>query len=387
MKNNIKRAVAALLTAGLCLTASACQLSEMLGKNDNTSAETTVNTTPADSTSSAPSYNNSAVAMNFYEMDVLQYVKLGQYKGISATYDVKQVTDEDVEAEIASIVNSNGTYNQITDRICAKGDTVNIDFKGFLDGVQFSGGTAAGQTITLSETSGYIDGFADGLIGAEPGKTVTLELTFPDPYPNNMDYSGKAVTFEVTVNYIQGEYIAAELNDEFVVRYTGGDINTVDELRAAVRKKLIENSERAAKESAMATIWTQVMDNAEVIEYPEQQIEYYFAMQMSQCEQYAGSYGMTVEDIMQLMGYTEETFRAEAQKYTKEDLVFFAIVQTEGIAISDEEYTAGLAKYAQDAGVGATPEMLESYYGKQYVKEALLWDKVLDMIYEMSDVK
>ncbi len=386
MKNNIKRLLAALLTAGLCLTASACQLSEIIGK-DTTPADTSGDTTPADSTSDAPSYDSSAEAMDFSEVDVLKYVKLGQYKGISATLDVKEVTDEDVETELKNIVDNNGVYEQITDRACAKGDTVNIDFKGFLDGVQFSGGTAEGQTITLSDTSGYIDGFADGIIGAEPGKTVTLNLTFPDPYPNNTDYSGKAVTFEVKVNYIQGEYIEAELNDEFVVRYTGGDISTVDELRTAIRKTLVENSEKAAKESALASIWEQVMDNAEVIEYPEQQIEYYFAMQMSQCEYYAKSYGMTVETIMQLMGYTEESFRAEAQKYTKEDLVFFAVVQTEGVTISDGEYTAGLAKYAADAGAGATPEALEDYYGKKYITEALLWDKLLDMIYEMSDVK
>lgn len=385
MKNNILRALAALLALGTCLVASSCQLSEIIGKDTTSDGTTSASdTTPADTSSTVPSYNSDAEAMDFFEVDALKYVKLGQYKGISGVLEVKEVTDEDVEKELTAIVDNNGKYVEITDRACAKDDVVNIDFAGYMDGEQFKGGTASGQTITLNENSGYIDGFADGLVGVKPGETVTLKLNFPDPYPNNPDLAGKASEFVVKVNYIQGEYIKAELNDEFVVSYSGGEIKTVEELRTTVRNKLKSDNEQSARETVLSAIWRQVMDNAEVTEYPEQQIEYYFAMQMSQCEYYAKNYGMTVESVMQIMGYTEETLRAKAEEYTKEDLVFFAVAKTEGVSVSDDEYTEGLAKYAESSNV--EPSVLEEYYGKKYIMESLLWDKLLNLIYDMSEI-
>ncbi len=378
MNKTIKRLLAAALLTVLCLTMCSCQLSEMLGKDTTTSP---TDTTPSDTT--APSDTTTAPeAMDFSKVDVLQYVTLGQYKGLEATLEIEEVTDEAVATEISNILSSNGEYEQITDRVTAEGDTLNIDFRGFLDGVQFQGGTADGQTITLNDQSGYIDGFADGLIGAMPGTTVTLNLTFPDPYQVNPDMAGKAVVFEVDVNYIQGEYIKPELNDEFVVKYTDGELKTVEALNGFVREKLEKESQKTARENAISAVWAQVLENAEVISYPQQQLDYYYAAQKSQCEYYASAYGMTLESVMQILGYTEESFTEGAKTYTKEDLVFYGIAQVEGITVSDEEYAEGLAKYAAEAG--ATGEELEEYYGELYIEECLLWDKLLEMIYEAS---
>lgn len=380
MNNLIKRALAALSLAALCLTASSCQLSEMLGKD--TSDTTAGNADPSDTTVGSGETTEAVEAMDFSTVDVLQYVTLGQYKQLEAVLEIEPVTDETVETELQNIVAANGSYEQIIDRATAEGDTLNIDFRGFLDGVQFQGGTADGQSITLSDQSGYIDGFADGLIGAMPGTTVTLNLTFPDPYTVNPDMAGKEVVFEVDVNYIRGEYIDAELNDAFVATYTGGDLSTVEELRSFVRTKLEKESRETARETAISSVWAQAVENAEVISYPQQQLDYYYAVQMSQCEYYANAYGMTVEEIMKIMGYTEESLLEDAQAYTKEDLVFYGIAQVEGVSISDEEYAAGLANYASETG--ATGEELEDYYGKDYIEECLLWDKLLEMVYELS---
>ena len=134
----------------------------------------------------------------------------------------------------------------------------------------------------------------------------------------------------------------------------------------------------------MSAMWTEIMDGAEVISYPQQQLDYYYAMQINQCEYYAQMYGMTVETIMQVMGYSEESFRENAEKYTKEDLVFFAIAQIENIMVSEDEYVEGLAGYAAEAGVSS--EQLEDYYGKQYINECLLWDKLLGQLFEWANV-
>lgn len=381
MNSIIKRILAVLSLAALCLTASSCQLSEMLGKD--TTDTSAGDTTPSDTTAGSGADTEAVEAMDFSTVDVLQYITLGQYKGLEAVLKVEQVTEEMVETELKNIVAANGSYEQITDRATVEGDTLNIDFRGFLDGVQFQGGTADGQSITLSDQSGYIDGFADGLIGAMPGTTVTLDLTFPDPYSVNPDMAGKAVVFEVDVNYILGEYIDAELSDAFVVTYTGGDLSTVAELRSFVQSKLEKESSETAKETAISDVWAQTVENAVVISYPQQQLDYY-AAQKSQCEYYANAYGMSVESVMQILGYTEESFLEDAKAYTKEDLVFYGIAQVEGVSVSDEEYTAGLAKYASEAG--AEPEELEDYYGELYIRECLLWDKLLEMIYDMSNI-
>lgn len=382
MNSIIKRVLAALSLAALCLTASSCQLSEMLGKD--TTDTSAGDTTPSDTTAGSGADTEAVEAMDFSTVDVLQYITLGQYKGLEAVLKVEQVTEEMVETELQNIVAANGSYEQITDRATAEGDTLNINFRGFLDGVQFQGGTADGQSITLSDQSGYIDGFADGLVGVMPGTTVTLDLTFPDPYSVNPDMAGKAVVFEVDVNYIRGEYIDAELSDAFVVTYTGGDLSTVAELRSFVQSKLEKESSETAKETAISDVWAQAVENAEVISYPQQQLDYYCAAQKSQCEYYANAYGMSVESVMQILGYTEESFLEDAKTYTKEDLVFYGIAQVEGVSVSDEEYTAGLANYASEAG--AEPEELEDYYGELYIRECLLWDKLLEMIYDMSNI-
>ncbi len=381
MKNKIKRALAAVMVAGMCLAASSCQLSEMLGKD--TTAETTTGTIAETTTASSGNEALQAEAMDFSTIDVLQYVTPGKYRGIDVMLEVKQVSDDDYNSEIKNILDNNGTYTQIKDRVSADGDTLNIDFKGFMDGVQFQGGTADDRTIELTEQNGYIDGFMQGLVGIMPGTTVILDLTFPENY-HVEEYAGKPVTFEVTVNYIHGEYIDAELNDEFVVRYTGGELKTVAELEEYVRKKLASDNEAEAKETAVSAMWTEIMDGAEVISYPQQQLDYYYAMQINQCEYYAQMYGMTVETIMQVMGYSEESFRENAEKYTKEDLVFFAIAQIENIMVSEDEYVEGLAGDAAEAGVSS--EQLEDYYGKQYINECLLWDKLLGQLFEWANV-
>jgi trigger factor len=292
------------------------------------------------------------------------------------------LTNEKYEEAVSELLSSEQYYEQITDRAAQEGDTVNVDFKGFMDGVQFEGGTAQDQTVPITESSGYIEGFAEGIIGAKAGETVTVNLNFPEDYYE--DIAGKAVTFEITVNYIQGELITPKMNDEFVSKYTDGEYKTVAEFEAYYRTVLQESYEETAKSDAISAMWDKVIELCEVIEYPEQQVTYYYEQQISQCEYYAQSYGMTVEQVMSIMGWTEEVLMENARLYTKGDLVFNAISQKENIGISEEEYLTGLAKYAESAGT--TSAVLEAYYGKDYIMENLLWDKVLVSIYDRATV-
>ena len=378
----MKRIIAILLCGVITAMAlCSCQLSEIFGNGEDTTTAGSADTTTSSPVDTAEP-KETVEAMDFTDVDMSKYIKLGEYVGIDVTLTVEKLTDEKYQKAIEELLNSKQYYEQIKDRAVEKGDTVNADFKGFMDGVEFQGGTAQDQTIPVTDNSGYIEGFAEGIIGAKAGETVKVELNFPEDYYE--DLAGKPVTFEITVNYIHGELKTPEMNDEFVLKYTDGEYKTVAEFETYYREKLQEGYEETAKGNAISAMWDKFLESCEVIEYPEQQVNFYYQQQMSQCEYYAQSYGMTVDQVMSIMGWTEEILKENARLYTKGDLALNAISQKENVGISEDEYLAGLAKYAASAGVD--PSVLESYYGKDYIMDDLLWDKVLVSIYERATI-
>lgn len=378
MKRIIACAAALLLAVG-CLTS--CQLSEMIDKGE----QTTTPASDAETTTPAPAETTPAVKydpVDFDEVDVLKYVTPAQYKGVAVTVTYTKVVDEQLVSALRSLTAENSYYTQITDRATAQGDTLNIDYKGFMDGEQFQGGTASGQTIPLTENSGYIDGFADGLVGVMPGETVTLDLTFPENYYEDM--AGKAVQFEVKVNYIQGERIIPELDDAFVTKVSNGEYTTVDAFKEYYRGVLQQQLDEQAKGEAITAMWKGIVDATEVKEYPEQHIMYFYGELMAQYEYYASYYSTDLATVMSLYGVTEESLMETARTYAKEDMAFYAIAKLENITVSETEYTEGLAKIALSAGTDSAT--LENYYGKDYIMESLLWDKVIEQIYDWAVV-
>ena len=145
------------------------------------------------------------------------YVTLGSYTGAEVNEEKMEINDAIVDDYIESyLLPSFTTVEEVTGRSVEEGDTVNIDYAGYLDGEQFDGGTASGQNLTIGSHR-FIDGFEEGLVGANVGDKLSLNLSFPDPYPNDPNLAGKPVVFEVTVNSI-GVQVTPELNDEFAVK-------------------------------------------------------------------------------------------------------------------------------------------------------------------------
>ena len=383
MKKIISVMLAVLLLIST-LALSSCQLSQMFGKDEETTgAEGEVTQAPAGDTAELPE------KMDFFsdDFDVAKYITLGNYKGLPVTLEKAELTDEDFEKQIENLLTQSQYYVEITDRAAAEGDTLNIDFAGYLDGVQFQGGTAAGQTISLTENSGYIDGFADGLVGVMPGASVDLNLTFPENY-HSADLAGKAVVFKVKVNYIQGELITPELNDEFVKEYTDGEYTDVTAFKEYMRGVILESLETEIQADAMSDMWGTIVSGSEVIEYPQAQVEYYQAALKSQYESQAAYYGMDAATLMAYYGITEESLLETAKNYTKDDLVFAAIVRAEGFEVTDEEYNETLKGYAESAGVSVEEfeEYYDSYYGEGYLAESFLWDDMMLQLFEWAKV-
>ena len=183
----------------------------------------------------------SAALAGCADSSTLGTAQLGEYKGVPVMVQPTDVTDEEVESKIQTELDNNPELVEV-DRAAQEGDTVNIDYKGTQDGVEFAGGTGEDQDLVLGSGE-FIDGFEDGLIGTKKGDVKTLDLTFPEDY-NQEALAGQAVTFEVTVNAVKEEKEAV-LDDAFVQRVS--DFDTVEEYREDIRAQLKEQKERTSE--------------------------------------------------------------------------------------------------------------------------------------------
>lgn len=384
--NKIKPAVSAVLAALLCAAALAsCQLSELFGKD-----ATTPEATDGPSGEDADIVIEDVDPVDFYSLNMADYIKIADYKGVKITVKpVSELTDEEFEIAVGSLREKNAYYAQITDRAAAEGDTLNIDFVGYMDGKTFEGGAADDRMIDLTENSGYINGFAEGLIGALPGTTVKVEVTFPESYANAPELAGKPAVFDITVNYIQGDYIVPELDDEFVAKYTGGEFTSALEYRDYYRSFLNEERVREAREATAYEIWSIIADASEIIGYPEQQVDYNAGViKRDYLYMYAGGDMSTYAMFLQYYGITEESIRNEARDYTAQDLIFYCIICAENITLSDEEYTEWAVKIADYNGM-TVAEFEEAYsdiYGGGTLNDKPLKEKVLDELYNWADI-
>ena len=319
-----------------------------------------------------------------YEYDVELMVKLGEYKGLTYTETDVSVSDDEVESQINSTLTAHATAEQITDRAVEDGDTVNIDFEGKIDGKTFDGGTASGASLTIGSGT-FIDGFEDGLIGVKPGDKTTLKLKFPDEYKTNTDLAGKDVTFDVTVNYIKGDDIVPELDDDFVKGLNIDGVSNVKEYRAYVKSQLQANKESEAEKSKQSELLQQAVDNAEIKEIPEELVTQYATQYTDYYKQYASYFGLELSDFLtQYMNQTEEEFNQSAQDYGKERagymLVVSAIAKAEKVDV-DALYDEKVAQYAEQSGY-ADAATLEKDYSKRYLNQIIINEEVQNILEE-----
>lgn len=382
MKNGIKisvKTVACLLVfAMICFALVSC--------GSKQSAGTETDTEEAENTSVIPDDVDVDYVMDYMSEDLTPYITLGEYKGLKASVTSYEIDDEYVQTKINELLEAEAEEIEITDRLTKEGDVVICDYSGALDGVVFEGGTAEGQEITLSEDSGYIPGFASGMVGHMPGDAFDMDVTFPDEYPNNPDLAGKPVVFTVTVQYIKGMSEPPELDDEFVKENFGdAGCTNVDEFMVYYKGFLEEKRASTEKDSAIREVWEQIVTNATAKELPKKSVDAIYWSCRAEYQTYADQYGIDYQTfLVQYAGCTDEDILSYAQSYVKEDLVIYQIVKDEGLAVTDEEYTDGLADLAEE--YGQTSEELIESYGETNIKAVLQWNKLIEKVYEWSDV-
>ena len=260
-------------------------------------------------------------------------VTLAEYKGVTVNVPPAEVTDEDVENRIQSVLSQNQEEVEV-DRAAEEGDVVNIDYTGYQNGEEFAGGSAEGEDLELGSGT-MIDGFEDGLIGLKKGDTKELNLTFPEDY-REAALAGQSVVFDVTVNAVK-EKRDPELTDEFVQSIS--DYQTVEEYRQGIRDEILTQRQESVDLQIQQTVLQNVVDNSQ-FDLSRNAISRRYNAQIDQYQEQAKMYGMRLSQLAQSYGMDEGSFKeyvyASVEDDAKNQLVLNTIAAQEGIAVTDE---------------------------------------------------
>ena len=271
-------------------------------------------------------------------------VTLGDYKGIEVEKKEAEVSEEEITAEIDKAREANSRLITIEDRATEDGDTVIIDFDGYVDGKQFEGGYAEDYTLVLGSHS-FIDNFEDQLVGKNLGEDVEVNVTFPEEY-QAAELAGKDAVFKCTVHAIKAKELP-EADDEFASEVS--ECETMEAYRAEVKQKIKDRKESEGKAKKEDQAVEQAIENAEM-DIPQPMIDLQVRQMADDFARRIQQQGLTVEQYFQFTGLTQEKmmeeFEPQAVKRIKTRLVLEAIVKAENIEVSDERLDEEIQKMA-----------------------------------------
>ncbi len=280
------------------------------------------------------------------EVTLKPEVKLGEYTGLEITEVSAEVTDEDIQAELDKTADSNARMVEVTDRAAQLGDTVNIDFTGYLDGEEFEGGKGEGHPLELGSGS-FIPGFEDQLVGVNTGAEVDVNVTFPEDY-HAEDLKGKAVVFKVKVNDIKTKELPV-IDDDFASDVS--EFDTLEEYKKSIADKLAETKAKNAKNAMEAEAIEKASANAEV-DVPQCMIDNRVENQIAEYRHNLSHSGIELEQYLQYMGMTLESMKenlaTQAATDVRQMLVMEAIAKDAAIEVSDAELDEQLQKMADE---------------------------------------
>lgn len=278
------------------------------------------------------------------QVEVKPVFALGQYKGIEVAKVAYTVSDEDVEKELKNL-QERASRLVDTDKEIENGDTANIDFEGFKDGVAFDGGKAEGHDLVIG-SGAFIPGFEEQLVGKKAGEEVDVEVTFPEDY-HAEDLAGAPVVFKVKVNAVKVKELP-ELDDEFAKDTT--EFESLEELKADLKAKAEKEAAEKAKAEERNAVVEKAVANTEV-EIPATMIESQIDSSIMELNYSLQYQGFSIEQLLEMTGKTMQELRDEkredAEKAVKASLVIDAIATAENVTVSDEEVGAEVSKMAE----------------------------------------
>ncbi len=276
--------------------------------------------------------------------EIYPEVTLGQYKGVEVVKLTASVSDEQVEAELNQIAKNLAVTETVEDRAAQMGDTANIDFKGFVDGVAFDGGEAQAHDLVLGSGQ-FIPGFEDQVVGMNVGEEKDINVTFPEDYAKEL--AGKAAVFQVKLNKLSVVNVPA-IDDELAK--DASEFDTLEEMKADIRAKKLEANQKEIDRAWEQSVVEAVAANA-TVELPNALVETELDNQMNDFAYRLQMSGMSVEQYAQMMGGDLSTmrnaFKPMAEKQALNNVVLAKVSEVEGIVASEEELEAEFAELAK----------------------------------------
>ncbi len=300
-----------------------------------------------------------------------KYVTLGDYTDMTIDRITTTVTDDDVQEEVQNDLYANADYKEVTDRAAQEGDTVNIDYTGTIDGVEFDGGSDSDFDLELGSGT-FLSDFEDGVVGMKTGETKDISITFPEDYDGELD--GKTAVFSVTVNSIT-EVILPEYNDAYVQDSYGFD--TTAEFEASLKSDLQEQYDDDAQYTACADALTQAVDNATFDGYPQELYDDTKAQVESDNQAFAEQLGIEWTDLVG----EDYDIEDDVLSAIHEKLVVYVIADKEKLNVTDDELNTYIDDNWELYDYDSRDAFVEDY-GEDTIRYSLLYDKVLDFLGE-----
>ena len=312
-------------------------------------------------------------------------VEVKDYKGVEIDKIEQEVKDEDVENEIKALQKRNGRMI-LVERPAKEGDTVLLDYSGFVGDEQFEGGTAERQELKLGSGM-FIPGFEEQLVGATPGEKKDVVVTFPEEY-HAEDLAGKEAVFHCLVHEIKEEQLP-ELDDEFAKDVS--EYDTLEELKKANRERL-EAYAKAAEENQMKDAAIVKVVEANEVDVPRAMTDDEINRMCQELDQQLRYQGMSLEQYLQFTGKDMAAFRNElrpdAERQVKTRIILMGIVEAEGIKVSQEEMEEELKVMA--AQYQTTADKLKEMIGVEnltFLMKDLQVKKAIELIFENAVIK
>ncbi|MCO4344750.1 trigger factor [Staphylococcus agnetis] len=305
-------------------------------------------------------------------------VELGDYKGLEIEKQNTELTDEEVEETIQQRLEAMADMVVKEDGKVEEGDTVNLDFDGYVDGEQFEGGQADGYDLEIGSGM-FIPGFEEQLVGLAVGEEKDVEVTFPEEY-HAEELAGKPATFKTKINEIKSKEVP-ELDDE-LANELDSEANTVDEYKENLRKQLAENKATEAENTQKEEAITKATDNAKV-DIPNAMIKTEEDRMVQEFAQRLQQQGLNLETYFQISGQSEEDLRGQmkedAEQRVKTNLTLAAIADAENIEATDEDVEKELETMSAQFGI-SVDDIKSTLGNTDIVKNDVRVKKVIDLL-------
>ena len=312
-----------------------------------------------------------------YDFAVRPEVEMGEYKGLDYTVADSEVSDDELNAELDRMRKQYADM-EVKDGEAADGDTVNINYEGFRDGVAFEGGKAENYNLTLGSHS-FIPGFEEGLVGVKAGEDKELNLTFPEDYYHE-DLRGASVVFKVHVNEVKHE-VLPELDDDFAKDVNAPGVENVEDLKKLVKDRLASSKKSKAEDEAEEKLIDQLIA-AEKVDLPEVMIDNEVEDMVSNRENYFKQQGLTLEMYLKYTGSDLDAFkkslRPDAERTVRMRLALEKIAELEKLEPTDEDYEKEYKNIADAYQMDI--DTVKKLVDKSYITEGLRSQLAMDFV-------